>query len=377
VKKINIKSCFISRFGVRDLDYLAITMEAVRPLLTANDEDRVAHVYLASYAAAELCHIEDPFHTLIQEIRSEFPRLRAEYHGLYKTGGEALHDALTNMSATGSRGDVLVVGSEKMTHLDPAVVAGVLAARENQHDRRYGATLPALGALVTRSYMERFGVPETALHRVAIKNHRHGSRNPNAHFRREITLEEVASSPLVADPLRRLHCAPISDGAAAVLLSGDPGDVGFAGWGRGIDTPLFQERGNIARFVGTARAAHTALERAAVTPGDIDVIEIHDAFSSFEMINLEEMGFYPLGSSWRALEDGDLNIGGKLAVNSSGGMKAKGHPIGATGLSSIVELHEQLTGRAGPRQHGNPRLGIIQSVGGVAKESYVFVVETR
>jgi acetyl-CoA acetyltransferase len=278
------------------------------------------------------------------------------------------------MDERSGNGDVLVVGSEKMTHLDPGDAAGILSAKENPHDRAYGATLPSLGALVTRSYLGSRKIPEEALHLVAVKNHRNGASNPKAHFQQPVTLEEVAASPLVADPLRRLHCAPISDGAAAVVLSPHHGDVEFRGWGRGTDTPFFQERQDIGRFLATAEASTKARAVAGISPGDVDIVEIHDAFSSFELINIEEMGFYPLGESWRALEAGDLDIGGKLAVNPSGGMKAKGHPIGATGVSATVEVYEQLLGRAGARQHPGAALAMIQSAGGVSAESYVFVL---
>ena len=378
MKRIKIKSCFISRFGRRDADYLTITIEAVRGALASADVDRVRGIYVASYAPAELCRLENPFDRVTRAVASEYPDLRCGYYGLFKTGADAVHEALVAMSNRGfaeADGDILVVGAEKMTHLDPAVAAGLLSERENPHDRAYGATLPALGALVTRAYMREFDVPETALHRVAVKNHRHGAMNPNAQFRRAVTLDEVAGSPLVADPLRRFHCAPISDGAAALLLSHEGDGVEITGWGKGADTRLFQDRSDIARFAATARASRAALEHAGVTNKDIDIVEIHDAFSSFELINLEEMGFYPRGTSWRALESGDLDIGGTLAVNPSGGMKARGHPIGACGISSCVEIYEQLTGHAGERQHAGSGVGMVQSVGGVSDESFVFVME--
>jgi len=369
----------MSRFGRRRSDYLATTMEAVRAALATADRARVRDIYLASYAPADLCRIENPFGLVAGAIASEFPDLRCGYHGLFKTGADALHRALVAMgggSQAGPEGDVLVVGAEKMTHLDPPVAAGLLSARENPHDRAYGATLPALGALVTRAYLREFDIPETALHLVAVKNHRHGAMNPHAQFRREVTVEEVAESPLIADPLRRLHCAPISDGAASLLLTRGAGGVAFIGWGKGADTRLFQDRNDITRFAATARATRGSLEYAGVTNEDIGVVEIHDAFSSFELINLEEMGFYPRGMSWRALQGGDLGVGGKLAVNPSGGMKAKGHPIGACGISSCVEIFQQLTGSAGERQHNSPSLGMVQSVGGVSDESFVFIMET-
>lgn len=374
MERINIKSAFAGLCGRRDDNFLSITMEAVRAAMSAGDLSSVRHIYIASYAPEKLCDLPDPFGLITTAIASEFRGLRATCHGLYKTGGEALFAALEERAAHSPDGDVIVVGSEKMSHLDPAVAAGHLSGRENDHDARYGATLPALGGLVTSAYLDRYGVPEAALHHVAVKNHGHAAMNPKAHFQKAVTLEEVACSPLVADPLRRLHCAPISDGAAAVRLSSDPAPSSYIGWGRGLDTHLLQERADVARFAATARASTAALQMASVSHDDIDIVEIHDAFSSFELLNLEEMGFYDLGTSWRALVDGDLTINGKLAVNPSGGMKAKGHPIGATGLSASAELCTQLSGTAGRRQHTGARFGMIQSVGGVSRESYVFVI---
>lgn len=377
MKKIKIKSSHVTPFGRLDGDLVSIMLDAVCPILSATDVGRIGHVYIASYAPSELCGMSDPYHQLSGAIQTSFPGLRAAYHGVFKTGGEALYNALEDVGKMGTDpGEVLVLGVEKMTHLPPAVSAGILSQRENPHDRAYGATLPALGALVTRLYLQKHRIPETAIHKVAVKNHDHGSKNPNAHFRNGITESDVVSSPLVADPLRRLHCAPTSDGAAAVLLSADEGSAWYRGWGKGTDTPLFQEREDVSRFIATAKASVAAQRMAGVALGDIDVVEIHDAFTSFELINLEEMGFFPLGTAWKALEAGDLRLNARLAVNTSGGMKAKGHPIGTTGISSSVEIHQQLAGRAGPRQHRNASLGMIQSVGGVSDESFVFVVDS-
>ncbi len=254
--------------------------------------------------------------------------------------------------------------------------AGILAERANEHDSRYGATLPALGGLVTRAYLDKYQIPESALHEVAIKNHRNAAHNPLAHFQSPVSIDQVLDSPLIADPLRRYHCAPISDGASAVLLSRDEGPVAITGWGRGTDTPLFQDRVDITRFRAAADAAALAFDMARLTPGDVDVVEIHDAFASFELINLEDMGFFAPGQSWRSALDGRLEIGADLAVNTSGGMKARGHPIGATALSGTVEIHKQLTQTAGERQHPGATIGAVQSAGGVSPDSYVFAFRT-
>ncbi len=364
----------MTHFGRLDSGLEALALEALGGVMAAADPKRVERIYLASYAPAELCGITDPFRKLTRAIQAEFPELRATFHGVFKTGGEALYHALEDTHRC--EGQTIVLGVEKMAHVPPSETAGILSNRENPHDRAYGATLPALGALVTQSYLRKHDIPEHALHLVAQKNHFHGSKNPNAHFQKAVTVEEVAASPLVADPLRRLHCAPVSDGAAAVLLDPADGDVWYRGWGKGTDVCLFQDRDDISRFMATAEAATNACEMAAVTPADIDIVEIHDAFTSFEMINLEEMGFFDLGSSWKELAQGGLIINSRLAVNPSGGMKARGHPIGCTAVSGSVELHEQLTGRAGSRQHHRARMGMIQSVGGVSNESFVFVVDS-
>jgi acetyl-CoA acetyltransferase len=263
-----------------------------------------------------------------------------------------------------------------MTHINAGNAALLLSDRVNPHDRAYGATLPSLGALVTRSYLSQYRIPYTACHKVAVKNHASAMLNPAAQFHKKIDIEQVANSPMVSDPLRRLHCAPTSDGAVCLLLSSTDGDVFFRGWARGADAPLFQERENIARFRATAEASRAAFLRSGTCPADVNVVEIHDAFSPFELINLEEMGFFGIGEAWRALDGGELSINGRIVVNPSGGMKARGHPIGACGLSSTVEIFEQLTHQAGKRQHKTAQLGMIQSAGGVSRESYIFILDT-
>ena len=375
MQTIKVKSTAISRFGRSPDDLAAITGAAAAGILDDADLDRIAHVFIASYAPGPLSSLSDPFRALTRAIQGRYPRLRATYHGVFKTGGEALYQALEAMTATADAGDVLVIGAEKMTHLDPAEAAGILGRRENEHDGAYGATLPALGGLVTRAYLDRYQVPEAALHAVAVKNHANGTLNPVAHFQKPVTADAVAQSPLVADPLRRLDCAPVSDGAAAALLSRDDGPIVLSGWGRGLDVRLFQDREDISRFAATAEAARAAFTMAGVDAKRIDVVEVHDAFTSFELINLEDMGFFVHGAAWRAALDGELEIGGDLTVNASGGMKARGHPIGATALSGLAEVFLQLTDSAGSRQHAGAAKAAVQSVGGVSRESYVFATE--
>ena len=374
--EIKLKSSAMTVIGRRRDDYLSLLLDAAAPVLHEGAGAGARRVYLSSFAPAELCGIDDPLRQVGAALGEAYPEMAGfEMRGPFKTGGQALYTALEESQEVG--GDFLILSGEKMTHVDARKAAGLLAPRSNPVEQMYGATLPALGALVTQAYMRSYDVPYRSFHSVAIKSHRNAHKNPKAHFQKEITMEDVRKSPVVADPLLRHHCAPISDGAAACLLGPGDGNVTIKGWGRGLDRPLFHERHDLARFPAAAQASQRAFAMARTARADIDVIEIHDAFSPFELINLEEMGFYPMGTSWRALEDGALEIGERLSVNPSGGMKARGHPIGACGITSVVEIHEQLTGRAGERQHPKARAGMIQSAGGVSRDCYAFILEAQ
>jgi acetyl-CoA acetyltransferase len=349
-------------------------MQAAEPIFAATDAGRISDIYLSSFAPGELCDIPHPLNSVAQIIQQKYPQCRANFHGPFKTGGEALYTALQQDFDVGL--EILILGCEQMTHIDAGEAALHLSNRVNPHDRAYGATLPALGALVSQSYMNQNRVPYSAFHRISVKNHHNAMLNPKAHFHKLINEEMVASSPMICNPLRRLHCAPTSDGAVALLLSHQRGEVRFRAWSCGMDSPLFQERDDLSRFRATALASRIAHEQSGTSPDDIDVVEIHDAFSPFELINLEEMGFYRTGEAWHGLDAGELAIDGRVAVNPSGGMKARGHPIGICGLSSVAEIYDQVTHAAGKRQHKGAGLGMIQSAGGVSRTSYIFILDT-
>ncbi len=374
MSEIKVKTAAMTRVGRHQSDYASLAAEAAMQALDGVDASRIEAVFLASFAPRELCGIADPAHAVTEAIAAHprAPRVRAR--GPYKTGGEALFHALEFMR-NGS-GDVLVAGCEKMTHLDAGTAAGLLAPRVSDPlENRHGATLPALAALATVAYARAHRVPARAFDEVAVKSHAHAAHNPLAHFQRAVSLEEVRSSPLVSDPLRRYHCAPMSDGAAACVLSRDGGRVRITGWGAGLDAPRFSERARPDTFRAASAAASAAFAMSGRRARDVDVVEIHDAFSPFELMNLESMGFFAPGEAWRALARGELSIGGKIAVNPSGGMKARGHPIGVCGLTSIFETVAQLTGNAGARQHAGASVALIQSAGGVAPDCYAFVAE--
>jgi len=274
------------------------------------------------------------------------------------------------------RASVLVVGGEKMTHLPTPRVSEIIGRSIDPHERSYGSTMPALAGLVTRAAMHHRGLTAKEISLVAVKNHSNGARNPFAHFQEPVALEAVMESRVVADPLRLYHCCPISDGAAALVLRSAPAAVRIAGIGQGMEPIAVRYRADLTAFRATQAAAEDAYRMAGFGPERVDVAEIHDAFAPFELLSLEDTGLIPPGKAGRATLDGDTAIGGRLPVNTSGGLKARGHPLAATGIAQIVELVWQLRGLAAGRQV-EARVGLAQSIGGLATNNWVTVLEAR
>jgi acetyl-CoA C-acetyltransferase len=209
---------------------------------------------------------------------------------------------------------------------------------------------------------------------VAVKNHANGAKNPLAHFQQTVTLEEVLESRLVADPLRLYHCCPISDGAAAVVVRAEPAPVRIAGIGQGSDYLPLRYRDEFTGFRATREAARAAFRMAGFGPERVEVAELHDAFTPFELISMEDTGLAPAGKAARMVAHGETSLDGRLPVNPSGGLKARGHPLGGTGLAQVVELYWQLTGGAADRQV-SARVGLAQSIGGLATSNWVTLLE--
>jgi acetyl-CoA C-acetyltransferase len=278
--------------------------------------------------------------------------------------------------ASGLVGTVVVVGGEKMTHLPTPKVSELIGRSIDPYERSYGTTMPAFAALVTRALMSRHGVGEREIAQVAVKNHANGARNPLAHFRDVITIDLVLGSRMVADPLRLFHCCPISDGAAAVVLTAERASVRVAGIGQGTDTLALRHRDVLTSFRATQTAAGAAFAMAGFGPERVDVAEIHDAFAPFELISLEDTGLFPPGKAGRATLDGETALDGRLPVNPSGGLKARGHPLAATGLAQIVECVWQLTGSARRRQV-SCSVALAQSIGGPGTNNWVTLLEAR
>ncbi len=294
------------------------------------------------------------------------------------SGGSAIKNGFLAV-ASGYYDVVLVVGGEKMREvIGPKATDVVAAMTHPEAEYIYGVTLPAMAGMFARLYMEKYGVTREHLTMVAIKNQENGLLNPYAHIQMKITMEGVlthpqahVNSPIVADPIHLYDCCPVSDGAAAVLLTSvemanklKKPIVKVAGVGQATDTHTLQERSDPTDLKAVTIASKKAFAMAGIKPKDIDVAELHDAFTILEIAESEHAGFFPKGEGAKALEAGVTRIGGKLPINPSGGLKARGHPVGATGVAQVVELVWQLRGEAGERQVKDAKNGFSLNFGG-------------
>src|SRR5436853_3653225 len=310
-------------------------------------------------------------HVATQIGFADVPALRVET--ATSSGAAAFYAGFAAVAA-GLRQAVLIVGGEKMTHLTTPKVSELIGRSIDPYERAYGATMPALAGLVTRSLMSKTGLGQREIAQVAVKNHANAARNPLAHFQQAVTVEEVLESRMVADPLRLLHCCPISDGAAAVVVTAAPSRVRVAGIGHGTDTLAVRHRRQLTAFTATRMAAREAYAMARFGPERVDFAELHDAFASFELISLEDLGLVPPGKAGRVTLGGQTAHDGRLPINPSGGLKARGHPLAATGLAQVGECVWQLAGRAEGRQL-NGRVALAHSIGGLATNNWITLLE--
>jgi acetyl-CoA acetyltransferase len=372
VSDVWIAGAGMTRFGKRDESLPDLMAEAASAALADAGIERPDAIVVAAMNPEEFTG-EGNYGSLIATYLgfSHVPAVRVET--ATSSGMAAVYTGYAALAA-GLHSAVLVVGGEKMTHLPTPRVSEIIGRSIDPHERSYGSTMPALAGLITRAAMHRRGLGLKEISQVAVKNHAHGVRNPYAHFQAPVTLEAVMESRLVADPLRLFHCCPISDGAAAVVLRTERGRVRIAGIGQGMESIAVRYRSDLTSFRATQVAAEAAYRMAGFGPERVEVAEVHDAFAPFELISLEDTGLVPPGKAGRATLDGETAIGGRLPVNPSGGLKARGHPLAATGISQIVELTWQLRGTAAGRQV-EARVGLAQSIGGIATNNWVTLLE--
>ncbi len=278
--------------------------------------------------------------------------------------------------------DVVIVGGvEKMTHRTTAEVTEYLAmASDYPFEQWHGITFPGLFALMATAHMHAYGTTQEQMAQVAVKNHYHGSLNPKAHMQKEITLETVMTSRCVAWPLKLYDCSLITDGASCIILAKPElaakytdQPVQIVGSGQASDTIGLYERKSLTSLLATKLAAKTAYEMADVRPEQISLAEVHDCFTFAELMACEDLGFCMPGEGGKLVESGQTRLGGLTPINTSGGLKAKGHPVGATGTAQAYEVYLQLTNQAGKRQVKDAKIGLTHNVGGSGATAAVHI----
>lgn len=300
------------------------------------------------------------------------------------SGGLAVKTAYMEV-ASGLAEYALAIGVEKMTDVDGGEATFALAtAADQDYEAFHGITFPGLYAMMAHAHMEKYGTTMEQLSQPSVKNHYNGSMNPNAQFPFKVTLEQVMNSTKVADPLRLLHCSPITDGSAAVLLA--PVEVAkkmnkpyvvITGIGHATDTIALAQRKELYTLDVVAQSGQRALKMAGKTIEDVDFAEVHDCFTIAEIMVMEALGVVKPGQGGPASMDGLTALDGKFPINPSGGLKSKGHPVGATGVAQIYESVSQLRGNADKRQVKNAKIALTQNMGGSGASSIIHILEAR
>ncbi len=299
------------------------------------------------------------------------------------SGGSAFREAYINV-ASGFYDVMLVTGTEKVSHLDTLTATTYFAyGGDYLFEGNSGASFPGLYAAMARAHMHEHGTTEEELAAVAVKNHNNGIFNEKAHLQKKITVDDVLKSPVVADPLKFFDSCPFSDGAAAVIIASEEfmnkngleKKVSIKGSGRSGGSGSLHTRDNISSLESTIKASREAFGQAGINVKEIDFAEVHDCFTIAEIIAMEDLGIFEKGQASKAVVEGRTAINGEIPINPSGGLKSKGHPVGATGVGQIVEVFDQLTGNSGKRQVNDARIGLTHNVGATGGSCAVHIFE--
>jgi acetyl-CoA C-acetyltransferase len=380
MREVAVIGTGMTRFGeLWDSSLRDLCVEAGLKALESAGADKLDSIYVGNMSAGQFVG-QEHLGALMADYLGMPGVPAARVESACASGGMALRSAFFEV-ASGASDLVLAAGVEKMN--DGADVTGVLATASDQEvEVYYGVTFPGLYAMVARAHMEKYGTTVEDMSWVSVKAHRNGARNPNAQFRRVVTLEDVMTSTMVAEPLRMLHCSPVTDGAAAMLLC--PLDrakeftdrpVKILASGAATSTLSLTHRKDMADLDVVELSAERAYKMAGLTPGDIHVAEVHDCFAIAEICCYEALGFVERGKGKDAAKDGVTDLGGRIPVNISGGLKSKGHPVGATGVAQAITIVEQLRGEAGESQVEGARVGLAQNMGGSGASSAVHIFQ--
>ena len=312
---------------------------------------------------------------------SERPSLSIE--SACGSGSVSFREAFANVAA-GFYDVVLVTGVEKVTHTGTEWTTTYFSyCSDFFYEGQAGASFPGLFASMARAYLTEFKATEEDLAMVAVKNHENGFLNPKAHLRKIITVDDVMNSAVVASPLKLYDCCPFSDGASSVILCNEKfakdhtkDYIRVIGSGRGGSPAALQGREHLTTIPSTKIAAEAAYKMSGITPKDIDFAEVHDCFTIAEIVDTEDLGFFEKGKGVEGVREGQTARNGSIPINPSGGLKSKGHPIGATGVGQVVEVFDQLTGKAGERTIKDAKIGLTQNFGATGASCAVHIFQS-
>jgi acetyl-CoA C-acetyltransferase len=370
MREVAIIGASMTQFGQRDAWIRGLLAEAGLDAMAdaAIDPGDIDHLYVSNMASGEFEGQTGTANAVAHDLGA-MPAYTQRIDQTSSSGGAGTFAAWQSV-ASGASDCTLLVGGEKMTHRSTAEATDVIASLTHPAEYKHGVTLPTFAGLTARYYLDRYDAPRESLAKVAVKNHRNGVDNPHAQFRKEIDVETAMESPMVADPLRLYDFCPITDGSAGLVLC--PADLAaeytddyalISGIDGATDTHVVHERDDPSIMGGVVASGQGAYAMAGRSPDEIDVAELHDMFTILEFLQSEDLGFFEKGRAWEAVEEGVTDRDGQLPINTSGGLKSKGHPLGASGVAQIYELYHQVCGTAGNRQVAAD-VGLACNVGG-------------
>lgn len=375
--KVFIKGGYQTKFGeLWDKSLEDLIFESISKVLkdTNINLKQIEVIYVGNMLASQIYN-QNHLNSLISELFNiNIPIIRVE--SACASGGVAVNQAFVALKS-GLYKNALVVGVEKMTDLPSQKISKFLMSAASTQERLSGITFPGLYALIAQKYFSDYKLTSKELSYISIKNHFHASLNEKSHFPFTISKKDYLKSPVVSSPLSLYDCSPISDGACSIILSVEKNknSIELISSQLATDSISLSKRNNICEFKSTKIASSNAFKESGLEIKDIDLLEVHDCFSIAEILALEDMGFYKKGEGYLSSKLKHSYYFGKLPVNTSGGLKACGHPVGATGVKQIFELFNQLNGFCKLRQVINAKVGLSQNIGGTGGTAVINILK--
>lgn len=371
-----IVSAGFGRFGKRKEGIMDIAAESALPIVR-KCRDSIDFVLVSNSYSGEFNDISGLNNLVTTYISMDnVPSIRID--NASGSGGAALFSAVSLVNS-GMAKCVLVLGVEKMSEKPTKDVTKIISSLLSSREKASGPSLPSLAGLLTRMYMSEFSAPRESIAQVAVKNHRNGAMNPNAHIQKVLTLEQILESPVIIDPLRLYEVSPISDGSTSLLVVPDDAAESYTdrpvyvkGMGMSSACAHLTDRKSMTEIPSVARAGEIAKRQSGIEKPDF--AELHDMATVLEIVQSESLGFFKRGEGWKAVREGLTEIGGELPINTSGGLNSKGHPIGASGVAQVGEVFLQLRGEAGQRQVKGPENGLAMSMSGFGNSASVAIL---